>query len=589
MKRSRTIFLVVTSLVGIGSYGAPGQARGVDRMATVVPTETDELLANPGMGWETFHRSSNKDNNLPDWIPSTVQYARWGWGTLEPRPGEIDYAFLDKTLEETRAAGQRLAFRVMCCSTSPGRPYQPDWLQGVGCRVLTVDYSGQEGLTVPDLDDPNTLARHLHLIQRLGARYDGHPDLDHVDLGTVGWWGEWHMSGSKTARMPTMETRRLVIDTYVGAFRKTPLLMLIGDAECLAYAAERGAGWRADCLGDLGGFSKNWHHMRDAYPRLVREAGIQDTWKRAPIAWETCWEMRRWVREDWSLRYIFNYALALHGSYLNNKSAPLPIDDEVRPEVERFLRRLGYRLVLRELRHPERVRAGATLTIEAKWQNVGSAPCYRPYRVAYRLTGDNGYARTLVGSVTVENWMPGSVALFTEEFMRQPPDLPPGEVVPVTDCVTLPPDMPAGDYALAVAIVGEDSTDPVVRIAIKGRSPDGWYPLSRLTVGGAGSAQAKDYCVSPTGDDSSLGTQTRPWRTLDKVNTTGFRRGDRVRFQGAETFVGTACSGTTASRCDAIARPPRPPTNSASSRAACEARRSSRTSPSSTTTTTSGP
>jgi len=31
--------------------------------------------------------------------------------------------------------------------------------------------------------------------------------------------------------------------------------------------------------------------------------------------------MRRWVKDGWSLRYIFNYALALHGSYLNNKSA----------------------------------------------------------------------------------------------------------------------------------------------------------------------------------------------------------------------------------------------------------------------------
>ncbi len=34
--------------------------------------------------------------------------------------------------------------------------------------------------------------------------------------------------------------------------------------------------------------------------------------------------MRKWVNEGWSVRYIFNYALALHASYLNNKSAPLP-------------------------------------------------------------------------------------------------------------------------------------------------------------------------------------------------------------------------------------------------------------------------
>ncbi len=480
MRTRRTILRIVVAsiciVVGSASAQVPGQT------VTIRPEETDELLANPGIGWQTFHRTRDQDRSLPDWIPSTVHYARWGWGVLEPRPGEIDYAFLDQTLRATRAAGQQLAFRVMCCSTSRGRPYQPDWLPQAGGKVLTVDYSGQEGLTIPDLDDPNTLALHLRLIQRLGERYDGHPDLDHMDLGTVGWWGEWHMSSSKTARMPTMENRKLIIDTYVNAFRKTPLLMLVGDTECLTYATERGAGWRADCLGDLGGFSKTWNHMHNAYPQLVQKAGAQDAWKRAPVAWESCWEMRRWVQDDWPLRYIFNYALALHGSYLNNKSAPLPTADEVRPEIERFLRRLGYRLVLKELSHPKQVRPGATLAIEAKWQNVGSAPCYRPYRVAYRLTDSEGRARTLVGSLTVEKWMPGSVEVFTEEFMKQPPDLPPGAVVPVADRVTLPEDLPPGEYNLAIGIIGVDSTDPLVRLAIRGRSADGWYPLSKLVV-----------------------------------------------------------------------------------------------------------
>src|SRR5271157_4818945 len=81
-------------------------------------------------------------------------------------------------------------------------------------------------------------------------------------------------------------------------------------------------------------------------PRSTGRGGIQDGWKTAPIAWETCWNMRKWVNEGWSLRYIFNYALALHASYINNKSAPLPSGEKVRPELERFLRRLGYRLVL---------------------------------------------------------------------------------------------------------------------------------------------------------------------------------------------------------------------------------------------------
>jgi hypothetical protein len=60
----------------------------------------------------------------------------------------------------------------------------------------------------------------------------------------------------------------------------------------LRYATQHGAGWRADYLGDMIGFSKNWYFMRDSYPVSIKESGIQDVWKTAPIAWETCWDMR---------------------------------------------------------------------------------------------------------------------------------------------------------------------------------------------------------------------------------------------------------------------------------------------------------
>jgi len=107
------------------------------------------------------------------------------------------------------------------------------------------------------------------------------------------------------------------------------------------------------------------------------------------------------VNEGWSLRFIFNYALACHASVINNKSAPLPQRDDVRPEIQRFLRRLGYRLVLKELKHQAQV--GETLAVSMKWQNTGSAPCYKPYRVAYRLTNDSGFAKTFVGGVS-QGW-----------------------------------------------------------------------------------------------------------------------------------------------------------------------------------------
>jgi hypothetical protein len=236
----------------------------------VVPKETDQILANPGMGWETFHKTANEDKNLPSWIPSTIHYARWGWKVLEPEQGQIDYDYLDGVLKETRESGQQLAFRVMCCSPYPRRTYHPEWLRDIGGEIVKTRHGDSSEVEVPVLDDPKILAAHLDFIKRLGARYDGHPDITRLDLGSVGWWGEWHMSRSSNAKMPTHETRKKIVDAYLAAFQKTPLVMLIGGDEMLRYAVENGTGWRADSLGDLGSFSPTWNHMFNSYPKGFR-------------------------------------------------------------------------------------------------------------------------------------------------------------------------------------------------------------------------------------------------------------------------------------------------------------------------------
>ncbi len=63
-----------------------------------------------------------------------------------------------------------------------------------------------------------------------------------------------------------------------------------------------------------------------------------------------------------------------------------------------------------------------------------------------------------------------------------------------------------------------------------------WILLSAV---GLGIAHAREYYVSPAGDDASPGTQTQPWRTIKKVNATDFAPDDCMRFQGGETFAGT--------------------------------------------------
>jgi len=422
--------------------------------------ETDELLPNPGMGWQTFHRFADEDPNLGG-LPSMSAYFRFYWRELEPVEGQIDFVHLDALLARARRAGQRLALRVMCAGTNEQEMYVPEWLRAKGCPGFSYQYEGQ-GPThwVPDMDSPIFLDAHLGFIERLAERYDGHPDIDLLDIGTVGLWGEWHMSGTGVD-VPSWATRRRIINAWMRAFPRMPKVMLIGDAEGLSYAAQNGCGWRADCLGDMGGFSKTWNHMEHFYRQQLERTMTRDVWRTAPVAFESCWDMRKWVGEGWDVGAIFDYALDLHASYVNNKSAPIPPD--AKREVERLLRRLGYRIVIRSVEHPDAVYAGAALPIHMEWGNVGVAPPYRDDRVAVRLrnTSSTHVAVTTLGP-PVRGWTPGTIHLDIR--------------------LSVPEDAPAGDYALEIALLPPDSQEPVIRLANEGRQSDGWYCVGAVRV-----------------------------------------------------------------------------------------------------------
>ena len=221
--------------------------------------------------------------------------------------------------------------------------------------------------------------------------------------------------------------------------------------------------------------------MFGSYPKRIQAIQDLNAWKNGPIAFEPPAAVAEFVEKDWPLRWIFNYGLAVHGSSFSGKSGRLPDNEHFRQELERFLRRLGYRLVLKELKHPKQAKPGEAIKLAMKWQNTGSAPCYRPYRIAYRLSNDNGDTTTIVGLEAVDKWMPGEIELFTEEFFQQPADLPPGPNNEVAETIPLPDDLPSGTFTLSIAVVGDDKT-PVVQLGIEGRDKDGWYPLSRITI-----------------------------------------------------------------------------------------------------------
>lgn len=450
----RALFL--TAAIILFSLSAAAE----DAKIRVTPIEISDLLANPGMGWQTFHTFADIDRNL-EGIPSTSAYFRFYWSEIEPKEGEIDFALFDELLAHAHKAGQKLAFRIMCAGTDTSYMHVPRWLKDKGCKGFEYRYDNSGGKHwVPDMDDPLFQKAHLRTIARLGKRYDGHSDIDLVDIGSVGLWGEWHMSGTGV-NMPSGELRKRIIEAYMKAFPKTPKVMLIGEEEGMRYAVANGCGWRADCLGDMGGFSKTWNHMDNFYPQQVKKTGAENAWKTAPVAFESCWTMQKWKEENWCIACIFDYGLDYHMSYLNNKSARIP--EGTRPEIDRLLRRIGYRFVLRQVEYDAQASPGAPFSVSMKWENVGVAPLYRDYRIAFRFTDENsGKSFIIAGATSLKGWLPG----ITEK----------------TEILKLPGNVKKGTCRIDIAVVDPSTREPSIRLAISGRGNDGWYLLSSVEI-----------------------------------------------------------------------------------------------------------
>jgi len=440
----------------------------------VRPKEIDDVLVNPGIGFMTFQRFNGDALNEglkwtegypivyqefrgtlenKDHPATSIAYFRIYWKFVEPAMGRYNWEMLDKALRTARERKQTLMLRIAPYGTTEDNDV-PDWYRAIMGNEAPEKLAQKKWRTDPE--DPRYAKYFGNMIRAVGARYDGHPDLESVDMSIVGAWGEG--AGSE---LLSQSTREALVDAYLEGFHKTPLVMLLTDRKTNTYGlSKRDVGWRVDCLGDMGGFSNpNWSHMQDYYPQGIINFGMRDAWMKAPVTLEVCWVMQHWKNKGWDVDYIIDQSLKWHISSFNGKSSAVPA--EWWPQVNRWLKKMGYRYVLRKFTYPASVNRGGKLAFTTWWENKGVAPCYKQFPFALRLKGNRREAVLPTGA-DIRKWLPGD-NLYD-------------------DAVFVPADMPAGEYEVAVALLDPLTREPKVKLAIAGVAPDGWYPMGKVRV-----------------------------------------------------------------------------------------------------------
>lgn len=366
-------------------------------------------------------------------------------------------------LASAKKAGQTVAFGLMPTGSAETFSDSPIYLYNNGVKGYNFTWEG--GLFwVPDMEDPRAMAAYTKLIAALGKKYGNDPRWGLTDVRGFGLWGENHFSATKVVGtdkevpLPSDATQKKVVAAWTAAFpnklRVQPINSGYAGSTVLKYAVTtKGTGWRADCLGDYGFFSPAWNHMENYYPQVLASSNANNTWKKAPVAFESCGDMNDWVAKGYSVRKIFDYALSYHASFINNRSKKIPAG--YKSEVERLLRKLGYRLVVKKVDLLTFTR-GKTASISVTIDNVGVAPPYLDYKVSLRLGG-----KKRISGVSVKGWLPGSHKS--------------------TISLSVPSGLKVGTSLLELAIT-DAAGNAVIKMANSGRSVDGWYPIARVSI-----------------------------------------------------------------------------------------------------------
>jgi hypothetical protein len=446
--------------------------------------DTGSALVNPGMGW-TMHYYSNIPSNygsrlepsdtLDDFPGLSTVYLRLPWAYLEPKEGEFNWAILDTPAQRWIAKGKRIAIRITC-SENWMLHATPEWVKTAGAKgthyQLGKGRVAAGGPWDPFFDDPVFLEKLGRLLAALAARYDGNPNVEFIDIGTYGLWGEGHTHMS--SRQDNIELQKLHIDLHLKHFKNT--LLCISDDfaghdkpgkrfPITDYAFSKGVTIRDDSIA-VQPPPNSWHHAEMA----------QLFWPVLPVILEHDHIVNSRKRGAWDGGILLRAVEEYHASYMSIHGFPRTYLVENRETIHAINQRLGYRIMPVEVSWPATVSIATAqhafliagdvsrhgdmdkvFVVKWSWANSGVAPCHR-----------GGFP-----ALTIKDEKNGIVALLVDESLNVR-DLKTGPAgkAPVTEHESgfvvglFAPTTRPGDYSLYVS-VGERDGTPVIAMPLK--------------------------------------------------------------------------------------------------------------------------
>lgn len=461
-RQPRLVLLVLLSFM---AGPLPLSAKDKEIVETIAPDDT--LQPNPFIGFvtdtATFYETPA--------VPQSLAIRTVTWAELEPERDKIDFARLEKDWAPHLKLGRRIGIRLRTADPFSDTPVDiPQWLVDRGVTLRPYRLDGGEG-QAPDWNNPKFQDEHTRLIKRLGEKYNRDPRVAWIDIGSYGFWGEWHVYKHPDLAA-TDDAKRQMIDSFRNAFPDKCLTLPAMDHDASRYAVDRDIGLRANYIGsdeDNKSFLDSLTRIDPDLPETLFHTGLcggefsgGDDGARATVA------------DAGRFQATLDFIQKAHLSFLGPTGGHLlhpPADH--RDRLEAIARRLGYRFRFSQFSHPEQVRIGDTLPCRLVLRNDGVAVFPHPWPVSIRMTSTDTnftHAMTPFGyEWDIRNWIPGEWSLDLDIHYTRSDRFQPGL------------------YTLWIAILDPDTGRPGVHFAQTGRAPDdspaaGYYKLGTVKV-----------------------------------------------------------------------------------------------------------
>jgi hypothetical protein len=380
---------------------------------------------NPLKGFIPFYDAyGSADTPIVNDFPHSMEYFYVPLRNLMNDPDSFTFETgMEPQLQSIISRGHQAVMRVYL--DYPTRPTGiPQFLLDEGLKVHHYTHFGNSlqrtDSVSPDYDDPNLVKALETFIAAFGEKYDGDPRIGFIEIGLVGFWGEWHTwpqdgNTQETAVlkslpnpkeenwMPSDATQERIIKAYDDAFNKTRILMRY---PMLPPNGQQSGPGRLEKYGSLK-YNIGYHDDSFAYTTLFGEdwyfmgkmewSGAIDKWKTEPIGGELRPEIQLSVWSNPPIRHdVENFTATVDGTHVSWLIAhaiftvkSVTSDTAVYKQALAGARHMGYEFYVSAVRLPD-ITTNSPLEVSLRVQNTGVAPFYYDWPVELGVLDSSG-------------------------------------------------------------------------------------------------------------------------------------------------------------------------------------------------------